>query len=753
MNLPIIKTNIIHVDSSQIKDIDTKDNKKVIMIYGENCSGKTTFSECLRVQSKEENKYSIQYIDLQEWKDKIFYVYNKHFVNENVFNTDLKFDKIASVIIGKNLIEKYESISKDSKQIRSNQDEIRILKSNIENLTNQIYKNKINLENDINSQYELLYKDNDIIKDNLLKLEEQLDTINKFQIEKMHLYESLNLDIEENEIKQIINKQITPLSKEVEKEIFKFCNYTNLNINWYKEGIKAIEHTDNKCPFCQQDLNNETTRKLIDDYKKLIENEELQKLETYINSILKKLKTIDIIFSKNINNSNQIVKENFKLNIEVNNKLKSSLTKLEKYLNEKINKPNIVVDIDIDDIFKNINDYKKHIDVQNDSITKHNSEIERILKNLENINNINNNMKIYNNILKNKEQYLKLIDDNKNFEQEKNNKENILKEIEKNNKELISKNIKDINDYEKLSKIEIDKYSDKINELLKYFSVDFSIESNIKIENDKRKKSLGDFNSQYNIKRNNQNIDKKLIDYSLSESEKNLLGFCFFIAQLPENDENAIIVLDDPVTSFDENRSAKTSEYIHSKMNNFYKILVLTHNKEFTSKLFYELEGNVLCLKLSRTKFTNDRSKIINSKDYLHIDPIIDEYKKLLIYKGSEDLNAMHKSSRKIIEKILVNAYLYSITDPNTLVDEYYVTSINQKSHKRSLEKKIMEKRELNESNNINELIKIYGKLSKDEHGSNDEMAMLNDSEKEDLLSETINIIHSHFLCKYKKEA
>ena len=84
----------------------------------------------------------IKYIDLQEWNDKTFYVYNKHFVNENVFNTDLKFDKIASVIIGKNLIEKYESISKDSKQIKSNQDEIRILKSNIDNLTNQIHKNK-----------------------------------------------------------------------------------------------------------------------------------------------------------------------------------------------------------------------------------------------------------------------------------------------------------------------------------------------------------------------------------------------------------------------------------------------------------------------------------------------------------------------------------------------------------------------------------------------------------------------------------
>lgn len=749
MNLPIIKTDIIHIDSSQIKNIDdTKDDKKVIMIYGENCSGKTTFSECLRVRNKEENKYSIKYIDLQEWNDKTFYVYNKHFVNENVFNTDLKFDKIASVIIGKNLIEKYESISKDSKQIKSNQDEIRILKSNIDNLTNQIHKNKINLENDINNQYELLYTDNDIIKDKLLELEEQLDKINQFKIEKMYLYEPLTLDIEKNEIKQIIDKQIIPLSKEVEKEIFKFCNYTNLNINWYKEGIKAIEHTDNKCPFCQQDLNNEITEKLINDYKKLIENEELKKLETDINSILKKLKTLDVVLTKNINNSNQIVKENFKLNIEVNNKLKTSLIELEKYLNEKINKPNLVLYIDIDNMFENINDYKKHINMQNDSITKHNSKIEEILKNLENINDINNNIRIYNNVLKNKEQYLKLIDDNKNFEQEKYNIESALEEIEKNNEELIRNYNKDINDYEKLSKIEIDKYSDKINELLKYFSVDFSIESNIKIENDKRKKSLGNFNSQYNIKRNNQNIDKQLIDYSLSESEKNVLGFCFFIAQLPENDENAIIVLDDPVTSFDTNRAAKTSEYIHTKMNNFYKILVLTHNQEFTTKLFYELEGNVICLKLSRKKFTNNHSKIIDSKDYLHIDPIIDEYKRLLTYKIDEDLNSMYKSSRKIIEKILANAYLYSITDPNTLVNEYYVTSINQKSNKRSLEKKIMETNKLNKLNSIKELIKIYGKLSKEEHGSNDEMAMLNDIEKENLLSETIDIIHSHFLCK-----
>ena len=91
MEFPIITTDIISIDSSKIKDCN--DNSKFVIIYGENGSGKTTFSECLRIQNQNENKYSIKFINLDIWKDKQFYIYNKHFVNQNIFNNNSEFSK------------------------------------------------------------------------------------------------------------------------------------------------------------------------------------------------------------------------------------------------------------------------------------------------------------------------------------------------------------------------------------------------------------------------------------------------------------------------------------------------------------------------------------------------------------------------------------------------------------------------------------------------------------------------------------
>lgn len=96
MEFPIITTDIISIDSSKIKDCN--DNSKFVIIYGENGSGKTTFSECLRIQNQNENKYSIKFINLDIWKDKQFYIYNKHFVNQNIFNNNAEFNDIANIV-------------------------------------------------------------------------------------------------------------------------------------------------------------------------------------------------------------------------------------------------------------------------------------------------------------------------------------------------------------------------------------------------------------------------------------------------------------------------------------------------------------------------------------------------------------------------------------------------------------------------------------------------------------------------------
>ena len=127
------------------------------------------------------------------------------------------------------------------------------------------------------------------------------------------------------------------------------------------------------------------------------------------------------------------------------------------------------------------------------------------------------------------------------------------------------------------------------------------------------------------------------------------------------------------------------------------------------------------------------------------MNSIIEEYYKFLSDKENENTDGMYKHARKIIEEIFANAYLYNIDEPEKLKKECQITSLNRYSDKRSLLKKI-------ENLGIfKELIELYGKLSKEEHGSNNVVAMLEDSEKPDFLHEVIERIKLYFNWKHDK--
>lgn len=88
------------------------------------------------------------------------------------------------------------------------------------------------------------------------------------------------------------------------------------------------------------------------------------------------------------------------------------------------------------------------------------------------------------------------------------------------------------------------------------------------------------FNSQkkgYEILRNNS----ELIDGKLSEGEKTAIAFVYFITKLKENNnkmENIIVVVDDPVSSFDSNHLFHAYSFLRSNCESAKQLFVLTHN-------------------------------------------------------------------------------------------------------------------------------------------------------------------------------
>ena len=84
-------------------------------------------------------------------------------------------------------------------------------------------------------------------------------------------------------------------------------------------------------------------------------------------------------------------------------------------------------------------------------------------------------------------------------------------------------------------------------------------------------------NKGYEILRN----DSDLVKGNLSEGEKTAIAFVYFITKLKENDnkmENTIVVVDDPVSSFDSNHLFHAYSFLRSNCDSAKQLFVLTHN-------------------------------------------------------------------------------------------------------------------------------------------------------------------------------
>lgn len=81
----------------------------------------------------------------------------------------------------------------------------------------------------------------------------------------------------------------------------------------------------------------------------------------------------------------------------------------------------------------------------------------------------------------------------------------------------------------------------------------------------------------YEIFRN----DTELVEGNLSEGEKTAIAFVYFITKLKENDnkmQDIIVVVDDPVSSFDSNHLFHAYSFLRSNCGKAKQLFVLTHN-------------------------------------------------------------------------------------------------------------------------------------------------------------------------------
>ncbi|WP_288521311.1 AAA family ATPase [uncultured Brachyspira sp.] len=729
------KLQIQEVDMSTPR-VKNGEKSNFILIYGKNGIGKTTLSECLRIPDMNKNKYDIKQINLNEWENLNFCVYNKHFVNENIFSYDTvkPITGLFNIIIGNKLINQFNELNKTIEEVKEYKELVTVSNANIKTKEAELNGKMETLIKNIGENYKnkIDLNDDDIIK-RINELNEKIPkSLSEEDYQRLDTYiEDIDNIVDIDKIIYAINYQFNILNPEEEKSIFNFVEFIETGKEWYKIGLKAIEHTNNICPFCKQELS-KVSINLINNYKKYIFDNSQKELEKMISDNINMIDRImDLIKRNNDISNNKKMNNNFKIDANIEKELKLKIDILKNNLKNKLNALEFKPDIDIENFKKAILNYSQYIKQKNKDINSYNSYIyykmnerELALKNEENINKeigyyqyLKNNRDDVNNLLKEIKELEDLISKSKEeYEKSQNHYVNITNEMKK-----LSAN------YETLSKDEINKYSDKINDILKKFDIGFQIETNLNI-NTKRNNidSIGDINAQYKIKRlNNEDVDGKLLNYSLSESEKNILGISFFLAQLPENSkENSIIVFDDPMSSFDISRSSEIAKYITNDMKEFKYIIILTHNIEFASKLYYRTSGKIFCLELYEY---NARVKLKNSDEFIGIDKLIEAFLYLLRAKEREDYFSMKNCERAILDIILSNAYLCNIDNSEDLKEYYRLISLGK-----SMEdgRKFSFFRNLKNKGILAELVDLYDGLSTDLHLSNSD-CILSDSNEE----------------------
>jgi len=167
--------------------------------------------------------------------------------------------------------------------------------------------------------------------------------------------------------------------------------------------------------------------------------------------------------------------------------------------------------------------------------------------------------------------------------------------------------------------------------------------------------------------------DKPHFKNTLSDSDRRILAFAFYLAKLSndKNLKNKIIVLDDPFSSFDENRKEQTVNLLAALKNNKgdepVQKIILTHDIGFLCRLFDKFSSGLKALKIQYSSAGGSKLALCDVEN----DFLKDSYFKDIEYiknsaESSVDIDEALKKVRICLEHVLKRKYYFLLT-PDTL--------------------------------------------------------------------------------------
>ena len=573
------------------QDATLETDKRINLIYGLNGSGKTLFSDCLKNWNNVENTKFRECSIKEVSNNETILVYNQNFIDENFYEADKQKGIFTLSKKNKNIedkISKYkDKISKLKTKLFYKNNEITKSENDIEQLKDNI-KNKIWKVHQQYNSTELKYclegyggsKDRFFNKFVEINFIEQIDiTIDDLEIKLKNISDD---SLPENNVNVLNDNNIETIISIEQNNIFSEniigSGHSQIsalieqlgNSDWVRQGVQFIDDNNQQCPFCQKETIDKNFRDEIKQYFDTTYEDKIQELKqlktNYENAKKGILKVDDYL-------KNKFIKEQEDKFRNIYNNLVNNIDSNLRKISDKIEKPNNPVVLSsssdfleqfnnfIEDINKNVNEYNDNLNRKREIKSRIKDDFWKIIRN----------------------QY------NDDYQEYCNNIEKL--NGEKSKKEKIKDKYEFVFDKRKEKIVELQKQTtnlkqavDSINNNLQGLGV---IDFRIVPEN------IGEDNYFYKIVRNN--TESKKVFHSLSEGEKTIISFLYFMelckGQIDENNiiNDKIIVIDDPISSLSNNYifdMAQFIKFVFIKSNDIFKqLFILTHNLYF----FYEL--------------------------------------------------------------------------------------------------------------------------------------------------------------------
>ena len=570
---------------------------KINIIFGWNGTGKSTITDIFynigkNYTEESEKKEAITIaqgikftpkVDFDNSPEKLsapkIKVFNSNFVKDNISFLDGTKEADKILIIGednKEALEKYNNVIVELKSLNGGYKSINDKKVEAEGeletlLSNTAKQIKLKLQIKSDNEHLNIYSNYDKTKLKKYLLENKgkefielsdEDLFKKTNIVKENTKEILDLynnpenaDKEEIDLSKLPKTILEIVSTTVVSETIQRLSDNPELSQWIEKGLTIHEEKED-CEFC----GNKLDQKRIEEYEKHFDKS-YKDLTSRIEKGIDYLDNIKI--SNDLNKKSDFYHELqdeydndsdgiYQLIIEAIKNIKIFISNLKNELIKKKEKMFSKEDFDTDIFLQEIEDYNNAIDSYNSIITKHNKKTETL-----DTDKVSHALDIVDHVIFNNNSDLS----------EKNEKISGFSDL--------------LND--KLEKIE-EKQTEKLNieaDLINSKKPMVDINTKLKIYLGRDEIELEDDEKGYKIKRKGKEIKN-----DLSEGEKTAIAFLYFLQTLEDKDFNGInslVVIDDPVTSMDENFIYSAYSFMKHSLNKVdpKQVIVLTHNITF----------------------------------------------------------------------------------------------------------------------------------------------------------------------------